>query len=95
MSDENGPGMFSQLQTEIDMYNQSVQPEGQAKFQIYESMKEDENSPSSKSDDEFTPPPEKKAKPEKCHQNHQPLFLAICTPLMVRANENIWQPGET
>lgn len=93
MGNENGPTMFWQLQAEIDFYNESKQG-GKAKLQIYEGIDVDENKNSSNSDDEFLPPPKKKAKVKKYQQKHRPMVMAICTPLMARAHENILQAEE-
>ncbi len=94
MGEENGPGMFTQLQAEVEIYNkQNESRGGKAKIQLYECPKKVVVE-SSSDDDDLTPPPQKKLKLNKKAQKAQPMVLAICTPLMARAHQNIPQAGE-
>lgn len=97
MGAENGSNMFLQLEAEITDYNNSNSEKGgQAKLQTYQCPKDDTDT-SDIDTDEFKPPPQKKlklAKQKKKKEKCQPMILAICTPLMARANENIQQAGE-
>ncbi|XP_062503901.1 uncharacterized protein LOC134180732 [Corticium candelabrum] len=97
MGEENGPDMFFQLQTEIDIYNENNQQQGgTAKLQVYKNpcLNKAKSGTSSNSDDDISPPPRKKVKLCKRKQKHQPMVLAICTPLMSRAHNNIKQARE-
>lgn len=89
MGAENGPGMFSQLQAQVENYNQqNAEQGGKAKLQVYESPTDDCSS------DDLEPPPPKSIKLKKSKQITHPMVLAICTPLMARAHQNIQQAGE-
>ena len=64
MNEENGPDMFFQLQTEIDIYNENNQQQGgTAKLQVYENpcLNKAKSGTSSNSDDDISPPPRKKS----------------------------------
>ena len=96
MGAENGPNMFSQLEAEIERYNTSnLHKGGRAKLQQYQHHKDDVETSDCETDDSG-PPPEKKMKLTKKKRKHscQPMILAICTPLMARANANVQQAGE-
>ena len=90
MGHDNGPNMFSQLKTEIESYNS--QNHGRAQLQIYDNPGSESNNDSSDNDEK--PPPVKKIKLKKKKSKIQPMVLAICTPLMVRAHQNLQQAGE-
>ena len=85
-----GPNMFSQLKTEIESYKS--QNHGRAQLQIYDNPGSESNNDSSDNDEK--PPPVKKIKLKKKKSKIQPMVLAICTPLMVRAHQNLQQAGE-
>ena len=82
--------MFSQLKTEIESYNS--QNHGRAQLQIYDNPGPESNNDSSDNDEK--PLPVKKIKLKKKKSKIQPMVLAICTPLMVRAHQNLQQAGE-
>ena len=86
-SDDNGPNMFAELQEVIEEYNESnISSGGKAKLKMYERCDLDDLSES----EQGSPPQKKKRK----LINSKSAILAICTPLMSRANENIQQAGE-
>ena len=96
MGAENGPNMFSQLEAEIAKYNASnMNKGGRTSLQWYQSQKDDLEM-SNYNTNGFTPPPQKEIKLTKRSKKNscQPMILAICTPLMARANANIQQAGE-
>ncbi len=89
---DNGPGLFESLQSEVDKYNSTnARVGGKAKLQVFESHCDTELSDECVDSDEgsIQPPPPKKRK-----VTTQPMILALCTPLMVRAHENVPQAGE-
>ena len=80
-SDDNGPNMFAKLQEVIKEYNESnLSSGGKGKLQMYERC----DALDDLSDSEQDTPPQKKRK-----QIFKPMILAICTPVMSRANKSI------
>ncbi len=87
MGEENGKGMLQRLQVEVDTYNEKWASEGGiAKLQWFQDLR-GETSDNSDAED-FIPPPKKRK------TTHQPLIVAICTPMMSRAHNHIVQSGE-
>ena len=77
MGEENGPDMFFQLQTEIDIYNENNQQQGgTAKLQVYENpcLNKAKSGTSSNSDDDISPPPRKKSSCVKESRNISQWF---------------------
>ena len=86
-SDDNGPDMFAKLEEVIKEYNEcNLSSGGKAKLQMYERC----DVFNDLSEPEQDTPPQKKRKVKFC----KPMILAVCTPLMSRANESIQQAEE-
>ena len=86
LGDDNGKGMFDQLQAEISAYNDVCSKlGGKAKFRCFQQAP----GSSGDSEDEVDHPPKKYFK-----QREQPMIIAVCTPLMSNVHEHIQQAGE-
>ena len=83
-SDDNGPDMFAKMEEVTKEYNEcNLSSGGKAKLQIYERCDVFD-------DLSQDTPPQKKRKVKYS----KPMILAVCTPLMSRANESIQQAEE-
>ena len=93
MGPENGQLMFEKLQAEVGQYNiQWGSLGGKAILQPFQATTY-ESTDSEITDSEVdTKLPSKKRR--KVDSVHQPMVLAICTPLMSRAHEMVRQAGE-
>ena len=93
LGDDNGEGLFEQLQHEVAVYNEKWKGQGgKAKFQPF-TLGDDENNNTDEADSddpEVSMPKPKRQKRERS----QPFVLAVCTPLMARAHASLPQAAE-
>ena len=93
MGDDNGEGLFEQLQHEVAVYNEKWKGQGgKAKFQPF-TLGDDENNNTDEADSddpEVSMPKPKRQKRERS----QPFVLAVCTRLMARAHASLPQAAE-
>ena len=89
LGDDNGKGMFDQLQAEVDAYNDTCSKlGGKAKLQCYQGAEVSESDDSELENDH--PPKKKRCK----NQREQPMIVSVCTTLMSQVHEHIQQAGE-
>ena len=87
---DDGKPLFDKLREEIEIYNSKFcAASGIAKLQCFQADTDLDDSINSTNSE---PPAKRQKKKRKTH--HQPLLIAICTPLMSRIHKHVQQAGE-